>query len=1316
MLPPNDFLAQLARLSQRSSDLSWSHLLDEALTLLAEAIGASRSALALLDAHQRPLLCIHRGAPLPLCAALRQLPGAALEQYLSRTALRPVTLPPIEPPVYLLLCPPAASKAFIVLAFVPDHSAPEFAMLEQVLALLTPLLHNALLQWQSLQRAHTPASAGQRMLQRNLAGALAIIQDLSELPNLALLLQEGEVLHLVAGVGQLQALEGCRYAVGQTIYPQLTIGHPRVWRDITPRSHSRMTLLKDSTWVIGAPVVEEDVALGMLVAEGTAATLSHPNAPAHLLQLGQSFPAILRIHRQAEQNREWARRYRILANTIQEINALHDLDATMEQLCRAALGMLDADRCAIRYRANGGDEGEYQVGDPALLAFLEMLSRHHAPALLADAWDMPEEIARLAQEQGLRSVLRLDLKTSERQVGALLLARTQLRSFSEEELNLGSTLVGQAALALNNAYLYQQERAQRQLAEALGEAATALNATLDLEYILDQILEQVQRVVPSDASNVMLIENNEAYCVRWRGYAQFGVEERFATLRYPLSLNNFQLMLETLTPQFIQDTRQDPRWVAMPGLEWLRAYIAAPIVIDDAVVGFINLDSAQPNYFKEQDIQHLQVFAGYAALAFQNAAHYQESQQREARQQAVNSVIAAVNSELDLDAILRIGLTSALEIADMERGALYLWDPADNFLHLRVSQGLTPEDIERVKKHRPGEGLTGKAFAEQLFVVADNLRAYLPGINTALLDYLKMQVSMPLISEGKAVGVISMNRPRTGHFSPEAQALLQTITGQLVIAIQRGQLAQQLRDQAKILHYFYEISAGLLAQMSTQSVIFLLLRTLKDALPGTLLTAFYTQRGQRWRCIKVYRGVATAADFFWNEGPHEPPDRDILDSCRQQRAPVMFTDSSEITYLNWAVLKQAGIQQVLYYPLATPTGDFYGVACAVLPYPSPISAQEATIVRTLIQQGAAALARVRLYETSREEESRLRAILESSEDGVLLISGNLEIRYVNQRALELLEMQSTPALWEGRTATEAIGSIREEARDLARWLVHSARGVWAETIPAGESVAVKTFSTRRGRVLTLHQWPVHSQQQQLLGGLFVIRDVTEQKKLEQMRDDLLHMLVHDMRNPLSLIINALQIILDPMMADIAGEAAGLALKNSERLLMLVNAILDIGKLEAGRLELRPGAVNLTQMLSGLKRVIGLARKPVTLEQGIPEGLAPVWADAEVLERVFQNLVDNAIKFIPEQNGLIRVSAKRKDKEVQVEIFNNGPPIPLELQSRLFEKFVTEHPEKVGYGLGLAFCRMAIEAHGGRIWVENIPTGGVAFYFTLPVAQ
>jgi len=785
---------------------------------------------------------------------------------------------------------------------------------------------------------------------------------------------------------------------------------------------------------------------------------------------------------------------------------------------------------------------------------------------------------------------------------------------------------------------------------------------------------------------------------------------------YPAGLDFLQQVEGQQPPdqplQLVDAWKSSPALAEIAKREGFHTVLLLPLRMGEQTVGtvFLSRDRTQP--FTEAEITLSKNLVQQTAWALKGLSSLQASQRREGGLEQLNAVITAVNSLSNLGAILRTGLASALEIAGMDQGGIYLWDTQENVLRLHTQHGLIPESNSRGAICRSGQGLIGRAFNEQRNVMGCALPA---GLTPATKwDAAALQICFPLMVEGQAVGVLNMSAPRDDVWLSETERLLESLTKQLAVAVQRNRIAQQVQDQLQALHHLYEVSAGLLTEGSTPAARFLLLRTLSDILPAVLSTAFYTLKSGQWLRTDVYAPqTQPALGALWEEGPVWNDETQFLEACLRARVLTRVNERRGRTCSFWQLLAAAGVRQALYFPLSLLDGEIFGVVGIALNEDVHLSPQESALVWALLQQGTAALAKIRLYEASRDGESRLRAILESSEDGIFLVGENLEIRYVNGRSLELLGMSDEPGSWEGRSFPQAIARVRLESRELARCLVQGARHIWSEGTLSAENDPATTFTTRQGQVLTLQRWPVYSSRQQLLGGLFLLRDVTAQKALERMRDDLLHMLVHDMRNPLSTIINAVEIIQDPDMEDIAEEVSVIALNNAERALMLVNAILDISKLESGRFELHPEPFNLSTLLHSLDHYLAFTTQ-TTLEVNAAPDLPPVLADRKAVERVLQNLMDNALKFTPREKGVIRVRARQEGPWLHVEVYNNGPPIPPTIMINLFQKFNTTSYRGQGYGLGLAFCRLAVESHGGKIWAENRPEGGVSFYFTLPV--
>jgi signal transduction histidine kinase len=232
------------------------------------------------------------------------------------------------------------------------------------------------------------------------------------------------------------------------------------------------------------------------------------------------------------------------------------------------------------------------------------------------------------------------------------------------------------------------------------------------------------------------------------------------------------------------------------------------------------------------------------------------------------------------------------------------------------------------------------------------------------------------------------------------------------------------------------------------------------------------------------------------------------------------------------------------------------------------------------------------------------------------------------------------------------------------------------------------------------------------------------RESERLRENQTQMLVHDLRNPATALMGGVEVLRLTMKEQMDAEQRQL-LENARRsghvLLSMLEEMLDITRVEAGRLQLDLEPVDLAQLLAEscesvrvLADVDGLGVRAY-----LNRDLGTVWCDRQLIERVVANLLSNALKYTP-SGGSITLSARREgDEFVTVSVSDTGSGIPPQHHQRIFEKFGTlEQPGRgrAGIGLGLVFCRMAVEAHGGRIWVESDGVEGCTFTFTLPTGE
>ncbi len=238
----------------------------------------------------------------------------------------------------------------------------------------------------------------------------------------------------------------------------------------------------------------------------------------------------------------------------------------------------------------------------------------------------------LAREEGgrwhllpqYRTVAAVPLLNKGEIVGVLSIIGTTPGAFSTATFRLLQRIGVQVGVGVAKALLYEAEMEQRRLAETLAESAAIVSSSLELEEVLDRLLEQAARILPADALNIMLIEEGYVRPIRWRGYDAFPSAHELPILRLPLdTYPSWSRMIRERRPVIIPEI-PDEMWRDAENWRWLQSYVGAPIIVQDKVVGFFNIDGTRPHQFDEADARRLAIFARYAGTAIEYAKLYQQ--------------------------------------------------------------------------------------------------------------------------------------------------------------------------------------------------------------------------------------------------------------------------------------------------------------------------------------------------------------------------------------------------------------------------------------------------------------------------------------------------------------------------------------------------------------------------------------------------------------------------------------------------------------------------------------------------------------------
>lgn len=332
-------------------------------------------------------------------------------------------------------------------------------------------------------------------------------------------------------------------------------------------------------------------------------------------------------------------------------------------------------------------------------------------------------------------------------------------------------------------------------------------------------------------------------------------------------------------------------------------------------------------------------------------------------------------------------------------------------------------------------------------------------------------------------------------------------------------------------------------------------------------------------------------------------------------------------------------------------------------------------------------------------------LIDSMADGMIAINNEQRVVDVNTAVTNLLDLPKSEIIGQnlGTLVLKQIALTEAEQQHLAR----------GGELSVERNNETLYYDVRVSRIGTPPQ-----------GSLVVLRDVTERKReaqaVEELRETMTRAMVHDLRSPIGVAYTAATFLKEVLEDDLSAEDRrlldGMELSLT-RAITLINEILDISHLESGqmRLNLRPFSLADLAEKSCFEQNVAAEAKQISFETELPQGLPMVQGDYELLARVFQNLINNGLKFTP-TGGRIRINAQRENNHVLVTVQDSGTGIPAQIRPYLFQKFAKGSQEEAGSGLGLAFCKMVLEAHNQQIWVADTLAGtGAAFSFTLPLA-
>jgi len=418
-------------------------------------------------------------------------------------------------------------------------------------------------------------------------------------------------------------------------------GQPLLANDVShepryiPGFLGKVTLAKSE---LCAPLKLADRVIGALDVQDTRLNAFDETDLMAMETLADQVAVALENARLYAEARHRAERLAVINHISRAISDTLHLDDLIEAIHREIISIFQADAFCIAFYDEQTNELDYRlqieegVREPSVQRPLgKGLTAHvitqKSPLLIRNLEQEHDRLPPLqvwGSQKLPASWLGVPMQIEDQVIGVTCVQAYRPHAFDEDDQLLLSTIAEQVAMAMESARLFQSEREQRELAEALAEAAAAVN-TLNLDQVLDHILEQIERIVDGDAFNVMLLTGSTTQIVRWRGYEPLGLEDSIAYQRVPLTkYPSIMKMATTGEPIVIPDTADESNWIPGTGQKQWRSYIGAPIQVDGETVGFINVNGARPGQFGPADARRLLIFANHTATAVANARLHQQ--------------------------------------------------------------------------------------------------------------------------------------------------------------------------------------------------------------------------------------------------------------------------------------------------------------------------------------------------------------------------------------------------------------------------------------------------------------------------------------------------------------------------------------------------------------------------------------------------------------------------------------------------------------------------------------------------------------------
>ena len=595
----------------------------------------------------------------------------------------------------------------------------------------------------------------------------------------------------------------------------------------------------------------------------------------------------------------------------------------------------------------------------------------------------------LAEANDLHACIALPLIHHDRAVGALIVAFGRRGAFAPEERDLAGLLADQAAIAIENARLYEDAGRRRREAELLAAVVRTVNASLDLVTVLHRIAEGAREICRSDMAFIALRDPGIDAVVfyHWPG-AQY---EGYRSFRISPGQGAAGLVLATGRPfrtnDYLDDSRIGKQFTSIARDEGMRAYMAMPITLDERVEGFLAVANRDDRILTDRDEQILLGLANHAAVAINNARLFADNAARRQEAEALAELASAIASSLELRKILSFVVDRACALLGTQRSAVALLNPDQPGAPwvFVASRGMS-RAFQALRPKHPRDGTTPAAIAERRPVWSADLLNdptfdLSPTTRAAVeAEGYRAVLSVPLLVGERVLGALVTYRDDVGPFSDRHVELLQAFADQAALALENARLYEESERRRRESEVFAEVAQAMAASLDVDTILRRITDSAKEVVGSDLAMIGFREGDAEAVTVRYRVGLRHALDHMVLIEPGKGLGGRALVTGRAYRTDDYAGDLS-LVRANVPIALAEDVVALMVVPIKREdrvVGLLYVANRSHRPF---TDRDEATLLR-LADEAAVAIRNAQLFASERESERRYRTLVEGSIQGI----------------------------------------------------------------------------------------------------------------------------------------------------------------------------------------------------------------------------------------------------------------------------------------------------------------------------------------------